>query len=172
MILQHLNLSCPFHLPLLAVHPSAVPCCSSLFSQRAWATWQQPLERVSITAMYSATFPSFFSRAANFLLLGYTNCSISILYWTAAGSWGSTRHRWPVQAITIPQRPYAPLVWVSHKRTQLPFWLHSFLLFLFLVLTFQLTGCMGPFPISLFRQHLHRSSAFWCRTSCWSCKSW
>lgn len=65
------------------MHSSAVPYCSSLplrSGQRAWATWQQPLELVSIRAMYSAPFSRLLSRAANFLLLGYTNCSISIPY--------------------------------------------------------------------------------------------
>lgn len=51
------------------------------------ATWQQPPpELVSIKAMYSAPFSRFPLRAANFLLLGYTNCTISILYWAATGS--------------------------------------------------------------------------------------
>lgn len=92
-------------LPALQSAQPALPSCSShslRSKQGAWATWQKPLELVSIRAMYSAPFFLLPSRAANFLLLGYTNCGISILYWVAAGSWGSTRHWWPEQAIVIP----------------------------------------------------------------------
>ncbi len=42
-----------------SVEPSAVPYCSSpplRSRQRSWLTWQQPLELVSIRAMYSAPF--------------------------------------------------------------------------------------------------------------------
>lgn len=122
MTLHHLALTCPFNPPSLqsfrSVQPSAVPYCSGFplrFRQTAWATWQQPLELVSITAMYSTPFSRLSSRAANFLLLGYTNCSISILYWAAAGSWSSTRHWWPVPAIliTTPQRPFVSFFWDS-----------------------------------------------------------
>lgn len=112
----------PWHDPLTSPSlqpPVSADLCSALLFlplQRVWATWQQALELVSIRVMYSAPFSRLPSRAANFLLLGYTNCSISILYWAAAGSWGSTRHQWPVQAIVIttPQRPSLLLVWVSH----------------------------------------------------------
>ena len=91
--------------------------------------------------MYSAPFSLLPSRAANFLLLGYTNCSISILYWAAAGSWGSTRHRWPVQAIVIttPQRACILFVWVfrMHAASVLTAFI---LFFLHLILTPLLTG--------------------------------
>lgn len=108
MILQHLTLTWRSPPPSLLTVVNAgrprwltVPALSLRSVQGAWATWQQPLEIVSIRVMYSTPFSLLSSRAANFLLLGYTNCSISILHWAAAGSWGSTRHWWPVPAIVI-----------------------------------------------------------------------
>lgn len=92
--------------------------------------------------MYSAPFSCFSSRAANFLLLGYTNCSISILCWSATGSWGSIRHRWPVQAIVIttPQRPSVFSVWFAQTQKTSGFTV-LILLFPFLILTFWLKPC-------------------------------
>lgn len=72
--------------------------------QQIFATWHKPLEPVSIRVMYSAALSCLPTRAANFLLLGYTNCRISILHWAAAGSWGPIRHRWPLQAFVITDR--------------------------------------------------------------------
>lgn len=109
------SVSC--HGPLLAamLTLSCAPLVPTRPSQRAGATWQPPLEPVSIRVMYSAPLARLPSSAANFLLLGYTNCAISILRSAAAGSWVFSRHRWPVQAIVIviPQRPPALFVWVS-----------------------------------------------------------
>lgn len=123
MTLQRLTLSWRSNLPLLAsmwvsVPPRQCPTVPAVFSdpgRERRATWQQPLELVSIRAMYSAPSSPLPLRAANFLLLGYTNCRISILYWAATGSWGFSRHWWPVQAavITTPQRAPAAFVWIS-----------------------------------------------------------
>ncbi len=122
MILQHLTLTCPFNVPLLQAMLVSAALSSALLFQPSSQVQAESMSHltaatraVSIRAMYSAPFSRLPSRAANFLLLGYTNYSISILYWAVAGSWDSTRHRWPVQAIVIttPQRPSVRFVRVS-----------------------------------------------------------
>lgn len=109
----------PQHAPLIPalLMSVCVTLCSSWLplkaEQNVSATWQQPLEPVSIRVMYSLPFSCLPSRAANFLLLGYTNYCISILHWAAAGSWGSTRHWWPLQAVVITtEKLSAIVVWV------------------------------------------------------------
>lgn len=152
IILQHLSFDPPFWPP--------APCSRvGRQSRKQWpaapgrsrqrATWQQPPQLVNIRAMYSAPFSRLPLRAANFLLLGYTNCGISILCWAATGSEGFTRQRWPLQVIV----EYSNSVFLDFvKPMQLPFLLWSFCFSPFHILTFHFMVCMRP--MSLLRLHL------------------
>lgn len=103
------GITCNVHTVLeLDLHLSAAVALNPLrhlsspdFEPSASATWQQPLELICIRVMYSVPFSCMPSRATNFLLLGYINCSINILHGAATGSWSSSRHRWSLQARLI-----------------------------------------------------------------------
>lgn len=78
-------------------------------------SWHRPPGLVRVSAMHSAPLSRLPLRAANFLLLGYTDCAISILCWAATGS--LSRHWCTLRVVVLQQFLFLQLMllllWLS-----------------------------------------------------------